>query len=116
MGYSTSHNTIQPILAGHKKKTRGFVYRAMLKQFQDHGEHIPAEHILPSRWLEASQPLIRVAQGNLRSESTTAGPAGHRVAASHPQTARHSHQGGARNGSWDNARLPAKNGESHATQ
>ncbi|MEE8338716.1 MAG: hypothetical protein V3R56_01155 [Xanthomonadales bacterium] len=61
MGYSTSHNTIQPILAGHKKKTRGFVYRAMLKQFQDHDEQVPAEHILPSRWLEASRPLIRIA-------------------------------------------------------
>jgi hypothetical protein len=61
MGYSTSHNTIQPILAGHKKKTRGFVYRAMLKQFQDHDEQVPVEHILPSRWLEASLPVIRVA-------------------------------------------------------
>ena len=116
MGYSTSHNTIQPILAGHKKKTRGFVYRAMLKQFPDHDEQVPEEHILPPRWLEAFQPLIRVAQGNLRSESTTTGPAGHRIAASHPQTDRHSHRGGARNGSWDNARLPAKNGENHATQ
>jgi hypothetical protein len=54
MGYSTSHNTIQPILAGYKKKTRGFVHRAMLKQFPDHDEQVPAEHIMPSRWLEAS--------------------------------------------------------------
>jgi hypothetical protein len=61
MGYSTSHNTIQPILAGHKKKARGFVYRAMLKQFQDHDERVPVEHILPSRWLEASLPVTRVA-------------------------------------------------------
>ena len=105
MGYSTSHNTIQPILAGHKKKTRGFIYRSMLKQFPDHDEQIPVEHILPSRWLEASQPLIHVAQGDRRSKSTTTDPAGHEVATSHPQTARHSQQGGARNGSWDNARL-----------
>jgi hypothetical protein len=61
MGFSASHNTIQPILAGHKKKTRGFVYRAMLKQFPGHDEQIPAEHILPSRSLEASLPLNRVA-------------------------------------------------------
>jgi WhiB family redox-sensing transcriptional regulator len=33
MGYVTSSNTIQPILAGHKKRTRGFVYRALLEQF-----------------------------------------------------------------------------------
>jgi WhiB family redox-sensing transcriptional regulator len=33
MGYATSPNTIQPILAGHKKRTRGFVYRALLEQF-----------------------------------------------------------------------------------
>ena len=30
MGYSISHNSIQPILGGWKKKARGFVYRAML--------------------------------------------------------------------------------------
>jgi hypothetical protein len=30
MGYSRSHDTLQPILGGWKKKTRGFVYRAML--------------------------------------------------------------------------------------
>ena len=30
MGYSMSHNSIQPILGGWKKKTRRFVYRAML--------------------------------------------------------------------------------------
>jgi len=103
MGYSTSHHTIQPILSGYMKKTRGFVYRAMLKQFPDRAQLVPAEHILPSRWLEASLPLIRVAQGDTRSESATTGPAGHQVATSHPQTTRHRHPGGARNGSWDNA-------------
>lgn len=30
MGYSRSHDTLQPILGGWKKKTRRFVYRAML--------------------------------------------------------------------------------------
>lgn len=30
MGYPTSHNSIQPILGGWKKKARRFVYRAML--------------------------------------------------------------------------------------
>jgi hypothetical protein len=105
MEYSTSHHTIQPILAGYKKKTRGFVYRAMLKQFPDHDEQVPAEHILPSRWLEASLPLIRDTQGDTRSESITTGPVGHQVATSHAQTARHGHQGGARHDSWDNAHL-----------
>lgn len=33
MGYSRSPSAIQPILGGWKKKTRGFVYRAMLKLF-----------------------------------------------------------------------------------
>ena len=33
MGYNSSHNTVQPILGAWKKKTRGYVYRAMLKQF-----------------------------------------------------------------------------------
>ncbi len=51
MGYSTSHNTIQPILWGHKKKTRGFVYRALLKQIEGSArEPIPEEHILRSHW------------------------------------------------------------------
>lgn len=105
MGYSTSHHTIQPILAGYKKKTRGFVYRAMLKQLPDNNGQVPAEHILPSRWLEASLPLIRVTSGDMRSESTSTVQAGHQVATSHPQTVRHGHQGGARSGSWDNVRL-----------
>lgn len=32
MGYSRSHDTLQPILGGWKKKTRRFVYRAMLME------------------------------------------------------------------------------------
>ena len=60
MGYATSPNTIQPILGGHKKRTRGFVYRAMLKQLPDHNEQVPAKHVLPSRWLESALPSFRV--------------------------------------------------------
>ena len=48
MGYRTSHNTIQPVLGGYKQRTRGFIYRAMLKQFSDCMKQVPAEHILPS--------------------------------------------------------------------
>ncbi|MCB9655428.1 MAG: hypothetical protein H6729_15010 [Deltaproteobacteria bacterium] len=35
MGYRSSHNTIQPILGGWKKRTRGYVFRGLLKQFPD---------------------------------------------------------------------------------
>ena len=49
MGYAASHNTIQPILGGHKKRTRGFVYRALLKQIEGRArEPIPEAHILRS--------------------------------------------------------------------
>jgi RNA polymerase sigma factor (sigma-70 family) len=50
MGYLASHNTIQGILGGHKKRTRGFVYRAMLKQVSGSGDDVPEEHFVPSRW------------------------------------------------------------------
>ena len=47
MGYATSCNTTQPILGGHKKRTRGFVYRALLKQIEGRErEPIPEQHIL----------------------------------------------------------------------
>ena len=53
MGYATSCNTTQPILGGHKKRTRGFVYRALLKQVEGRErEPIPEEHILRSHWAE----------------------------------------------------------------
>ena len=52
MGYATSLNTVQPVLGGHKKRTRGFVHRAMLKQLPGHGKRVPAEHIRPSPWTE----------------------------------------------------------------
>ncbi|MBI2376107.1 MAG: hypothetical protein HYV07_19090 [Deltaproteobacteria bacterium] len=47
LGYDSSHNTIQPILGGWKKKTRGYVYRAVLRQFPGReDEEIPPEHIV----------------------------------------------------------------------
>jgi hypothetical protein len=55
MGYSMSLNAVQALLGGHKKRTRGFVYRAMLKQFEAREEaRIPDEQILKSL-REASQ-------------------------------------------------------------
>jgi RNA polymerase primary sigma factor len=53
MGYATSYNTTQPILGGHKKRTRGFVYRAMLKQIQGARVRIPPEQIVRSQWAES---------------------------------------------------------------
>ncbi|MDI1478625.1 sigma-70 family RNA polymerase sigma factor [Polyangium sp. y55x31] len=45
LGYATSPNTIQPILGGHKKKTRGFIYRAMLHLGGAAGSRVPHEHV-----------------------------------------------------------------------
>jgi len=50
MGYASSLANVGPILGGHKKRTRGFVYRALLKQIPGTRERIPLEHIVPSRW------------------------------------------------------------------
>ncbi|TKC97040.1 sigma-70 family RNA polymerase sigma factor [Polyangium fumosum] len=44
-GYATSPNTIQPILGGHKKKTRGFIYRAMLHLDGAAPTRVPEEHV-----------------------------------------------------------------------
>lgn len=46
LGYATSPNTIQPILGGHKKKTRGFVYRAMLEIAGQSMTPVPIEHVI----------------------------------------------------------------------
>ncbi|WP_235879798.1 sigma-70 family RNA polymerase sigma factor [Polyangium aurulentum] len=46
MGYATSPNTIQPILGGHKKKTRGFIYRAMLQLDGVRDARVPEEHVI----------------------------------------------------------------------
>ncbi len=45
-GYATSPNTIQPILGGHKKKTRGFIYRAMLQIEGEPAHLVPDQHVL----------------------------------------------------------------------
>lgn len=45
-GYATSPNTIQPILGGHKKKTRGFIYRAMLEISGRQAPAVPPTHVL----------------------------------------------------------------------
>ena len=58
MGYTLSINAIQSILNGHKHKTRGFVYRALLKQLPGHDERIPRDHLLPSIWTEKTLALI----------------------------------------------------------
>jgi len=53
MGYATSLNTVQHVLGGHQNRTRGFVYRAMLKQLPaGHGKRVPVERIRPSPWAE----------------------------------------------------------------
>ena len=52
MGYAASPSTVQPILGGYKQKTRGFIYRAMLKQIPGTRDRIPPEHIVPSHWAE----------------------------------------------------------------
>lgn len=44
-GYATSPNTIQPILGGHKKKTRGFIYRAML-EISGQQPLVPQAHLI----------------------------------------------------------------------
>lgn len=48
MGFSSTLNTIQSILGGWKKKTRGFVYRALLKQFGRTTARIPEQDLLRS--------------------------------------------------------------------
>ena len=51
MGYATSPNTIQSIFGGHKQRTRGFVYRAMLKQFPGSRDRVPEEHTIAAPWV-----------------------------------------------------------------
>lgn len=54
MGYRASPSNVQPILGGYKKRTRGFIYRALLKQIPGSRDRIPDEHIVPSHWAEAA--------------------------------------------------------------
>ncbi len=47
MGYQFSESSAQSILAGNKKKTRGYVYRAMQKQFEGvSAPQIPEDHLI----------------------------------------------------------------------
>lgn len=57
LGYSTSSNTVQPILGGHKKKARGYVYRALRQQFPERRARTAKEARLP-RWREPAVPAI----------------------------------------------------------
>ncbi len=54
MGYATSPITVQQILGSHTKRTRGFVYRAMLKQIPGSRDRIPEEHIVSSHRAEGA--------------------------------------------------------------
>jgi hypothetical protein len=78
MGYSMSHNTIQPLLGGWKKRARGFVYRAMLAELAREARSAPAKCrtrscVLPAArdglcrqcWLAASDttPFARRSRG-----------------------------------------------------
>ena len=70
MGYASTHNTIQPILGGHRKKTRGFIYRAMLSQFKGRVRcKIPDEHII-----EVGRNLQTKGRGEKPEEARTNGP------------------------------------------
>ena len=50
MGYPVHLNSVEPVLGGWKKKTRGYVYRALLRQFEGKIVRIPDEHIVRSAW------------------------------------------------------------------
>ncbi len=58
MGYAISPGTIQRILGGHTKRTRGFVYRAMLKQIPGSRDRVPEDHIVSSHG--AGRAIARV--------------------------------------------------------
>ncbi len=50
LGYRASYHRIQIILAGRTTRTRGYIYRAMQKQFEDRkAASIPREHVLRPR-------------------------------------------------------------------
>jgi hypothetical protein len=57
-GYSTSSNTIQPILGGHKKKARGYVYRAMRQQFPEWRESLARQPAWSHHWRAPAVPEI----------------------------------------------------------
>ena len=58
LGYSTSSNTIQSTLGGHKKKARGYVHRAMCKQFPERRDSMPGKQAPPRRRREPVVPAV----------------------------------------------------------
>ncbi len=61
MGYSSSPNTIQPILGGRRKKTRGFVHRALMEQWNVRATRAPSRD---KRQRELGTPVRNVATSN----------------------------------------------------
>ena len=61
MGFRTGASTIQVILGGHKKRTRGFVYRAMLKQIRGVRDQVPPEHFVASASGASALALVQSA-------------------------------------------------------
>lgn len=62
MGYTTSANTLQPILGGWKLRTRGYVYRAMRRQLDGKSRaRIPADILLSP--LPVVEPESAVTRG-----------------------------------------------------
>jgi len=88
MGYRASPSTVQPILGGYKKRTRGFIYRAMLKQIPGTRDRIPDEHIVPSHWAEAALARKpRLAAGKKPGRPRTTVPGVDKVSNSDPLAA-----------------------------
>ena len=71
MGFPTRHNTIQIILGGHKKRTRGFVYRAMLKQLRGVRDRIPEEHFVVSPSAARALALVSPARPRVPTKVPT---------------------------------------------
>jgi RNA polymerase primary sigma factor len=50
MGYSLDHNTAQRILAGQTSRTRGFVYRAVMRRVEGARQQpVPEEHVISKK-------------------------------------------------------------------
>ena len=95
LGYSTSSNTIQPILGGHKKKARGFVHRALQEQLFDRCKSVPAEHVLPLHSPETALPAPGVVEGDdAYFKRSATEPGSHGVAALPSSTPRRRRQDG----------------------
>ena len=61
LGYSSSSNTLQPILGGRRKKTRGFMHRALLEQWNVRATRSPSRD---KRQGELGTPVRNVATSN----------------------------------------------------